>query len=72
MLRKVITPTQQNISINLPREFVGKTVGVIAFTIDDPSEESIVQESVLTHFASEKTLSKDWLTTEEDNAWKAL
>ncbi len=40
MIRTLITPQQQNISINLPQNYVGKQVEVIAFTID---EESTVQ-----------------------------
>jgi hypothetical protein len=28
--------------------------------------------SVYTHFASEKILAKDWLSSEEDEAWKDL
>jgi len=29
-------------------------------------------DTILTHFASEKTLAKDWLSPEEDKAWKDL
>jgi hypothetical protein len=29
-------------------------------------------DKVLTHFASEKVLAKDWLSLEEDEAWKDL
>ncbi|NOX84405.1 MAG: DUF2281 domain-containing protein [Chlorobi bacterium] len=29
-------------------------------------------DRVLTHFASEKALSEDWLLPEEDEAWKNL
>jgi hypothetical protein len=29
-------------------------------------------DSVYTHFASEISLAKDWLTSEEDEAWKDL
>ncbi len=29
-------------------------------------------DKVYTHFASEKALAKDWLSTEEDEAWKDL
>jgi hypothetical protein len=28
--------------------------------------------SIYTHFASEKSLAKDWLSPEEDEAWKNL
>ncbi len=33
---------------------------------------STVEEPPMTHYASEKTLAKDWLTEEEDQAWKDL
>jgi hypothetical protein len=29
-------------------------------------------DKILTHFASEKSLAKDWLLPEEDEAWKDL
>lgn len=29
-------------------------------------------DTILTHFASEETLAKDWLSPEEDKAWKDL
>ena len=29
-------------------------------------------DKVFTHFASEKSLAKDWLSAEEDEAWKNL
>jgi hypothetical protein len=29
-------------------------------------------DKIMTHFASEKALSKDWLSPEEDEAWKNL
>ena len=30
------------------------------------------ENTTVTHFASEKTLAKDWLTKEEDEAWQTL
>ena len=33
---------------------------------------NIPGDKILTHFASEKTLAKDWLSVEEDEAWKNL
>ena len=36
------------------------------------SEGRIVSEGLLTAIASEKVLAKDWLTKEEDEAWKDL
>jgi hypothetical protein len=29
-------------------------------------------DTILTHFASEKALAKDWLSPKEDQAWKDL
>ena len=29
-------------------------------------------DTIMTHFASEKALAKDWLSPEEDQAWKDL
>jgi hypothetical protein len=30
------------------------------------------EDRILTHFASQSVLAKDWLTTEEDEFWKDL
>ncbi len=71
MIRTVVKPDNQNISIKLPKNFVGKQVEVIAFTIEEAT--NIVDAGkILTHFASEKSLAKDWLTAEEDLAWQDL
>jgi hypothetical protein len=69
MIRTVITPDNEKISIDLPHNYIGKKVEVIAFTIE---EASTVTDKLLTHIASEKILTKDWLTPEEDEAWKDL
>jgi len=71
MIRTLVKPDKQSISIKLPKNFIGKQVEVIAFTIEE-TEKNIEGEKILTHFASEKSLAKDWLTTEEDIAWQNL
>ena len=38
----------------------------------DKEDISMLTDVPLTHYASEKSLSKDWLTPEEDKAWKDL
>jgi hypothetical protein len=63
-----VKPSNRNISINLPEEFVGKQVEVIAFTI----EETESMDNITTHFATEAVLAKSWLTTEENEAWQDL
>jgi hypothetical protein len=35
-------------------------------------KEKIEQDAIMTHFASEKILAKDWLSPEEDAAWADL
>lgn len=73
MIRTLVTPQQQNISILLPKNFVGKQVELIAFTIDEADiKEPSTFDKTLTHFASENSLAKDWLTPQEDIAWKNL
>ena len=72
MIRTVLTPQNQNISISLPLNFIGKKVEVIAFTIEEIQIEIPNIDKTLTHFASQEILAKDWLTVEEDLAWKDL
>ena len=72
MIRTVVKPKNQNISIKLPKEFVGKQVEVIAFTVEEANQVKEIADKTLTHFASEKVLAKDWLTPEEDLAWQDL
>ena len=70
MIRTVVKPDNQDISIKLPKSFIGKQVEVIAFTIDEANNASTDLSTI--HFASEKVLAKDWLTAEEDKAWQDL
>ena len=71
MIRTIIIPDNQNISIHLPEQFVGKRVEVIAFSIEE-SEIELYPDKITAHLASEQVLAKDWLSTEEDNAWQNL
>jgi hypothetical protein len=42
-------------------------------TIITPDEQQpSIPDDIETHFASEHTLAADWLTPEEDQAWKDL
>ena len=72
MIRTVVKPDKQNISIKLPKNFVGKQVEVIAFTIEEADKANAIADKPVTHIASEKVLAKDWLTPEEDLAWQNL
>jgi hypothetical protein len=70
MVRTVVKPEDQNISIKLTKHFIGKQVEVIAFTIEET--EIALNDAPLTHFASENILAKEWFTDEEDLAWQDL
>lgn len=72
LLRTIITPSKQKITLELPENFVGKSVEILAFTIKETNVENNQEDLVLTHFVSESSLSKDWLTEEEDKAWSTL
>jgi hypothetical protein len=72
MIQTFLTPNNQNVSINLPLNFIGKKVEIIAFTVEETNFKLPEKDSILTHFASQNTLAKDWLTAEEDLAWKDL
>ena len=68
MIRTLVKPDKQDISIKLPKNFIGKQVEVIAFTI----EEAEAKDKTITHIASENVLAKDWLTPKEDQVWQSL
>lgn len=42
MIRTLITPHQQNISILVPQSYVGKKIEIIAFVIDEGQQEQEV------------------------------
>jgi len=47
MIRTVVTPEDEHISILVPKTFIGKQVEVIAFTTDEgTTEEKPVQKKV--------------------------
>ncbi len=72
MIRTILTANQQTISFQVPDNYIGKQVEVIAFTIDETLREPEKKDKSVTHFASEVVLAKEWLTNEEDLAWKNL
>ena len=72
MIRTIVKPEEQSISIEIPENFIGKQVEIIAFTVEEVGSQVEKTVSIFTHFASEKVLAKDWLTAEEDTAWQDL
>ncbi|SEJ77136.1 hypothetical protein SAMN05216327_11943 [Dyadobacter sp. SG02] len=72
MIRTLITPENTSISLEVPASFIGKQVEVIAFTLSESVEEDLERDHTLTHYASQNSLSNDWLTDDEDKAWQDL
>lgn len=68
MIRTLLIPENQDISLQLPKSFVDKQAEVIAFTVD----ESQIAKRPMTQYASQQVLSKDWSISEEDQAWENL
>lgn len=71
-----------NVNINLPLNFnqivdiikqlpYNEKIRLTKVLIKDTKQQP-ENDMVLTHFASENVLAKDWLSTEEDIAWKDL
>jgi hypothetical protein len=60
MIRTIITPIQNSISIDLPDNYLGKKVEVIAFPLDEEMEKS-----------PKKTLADFWgvISKERAAAW---
>ncbi len=71
-----------NLNINLPLNFnqVVDLVKQLPYkeklrlteVLKKETKQMPENDKVLTHFASEKVLAKDWMLPEEDEAWKDL
>lgn len=71
-----------NFNINLPLDF-NQVVDIVKQlpynekirlreVLKKETKEEKDNDNILTHLASENVLAKDWLTSEEDEAWKDL
>jgi len=58
MIRTLLTPKQQDISIHLPQNYVGKQIEVLLFALDEPIEEKTTINNNAARF-------KGLLTTDE-------
>jgi len=67
MYRQVFTPNDQSYLVPIPRQWYGKEVEILAFPVEKP-----LGDTAKTHFASQRILAKDWLSPQEDEAWKTL
>jgi hypothetical protein len=72
MIKTKIKADGRYITIQLPENYIGKEIEIIAFDIDEVTVVQNIIDRTLTYFASEKVLAEDWLTAEEDKAWQDL
>ena len=72
MIRTEVTSQNQELFIQIPSNYVGRKIEVIAFTVDEAINEFEITDKTITHLATEKVLSKNWLTIEEDTALQTL
>ena len=77
-----MTMKAADLNINLPLSF-NQVVEIIrqlpyneklklSEVLKEETKRKLGNDKIMTHFASEKALSKDWLSPEEDEAWKNL
>lgn len=71
MIKMIVSPNSSELILQIPQKYIGKELEVIALSKNDFTYSSS-EEITLTHFASEAVLAKDWLSAEEDEAWKSL
>ena len=52
MIRTIITPDKNKISIDIPDKFIGKKMEVIAFSLEDSLSDVIYTESKVKSFSA--------------------
>lgn len=69
-LHPVYLPLQFNQVLEIVQQLgIAERRSLLLFLMGHQTE---IEDMTLTHFASEDTLAKDWLTETEDEAWKNL
>ena len=65
-------PLNFNQLVDLIRQLPYKEKLRLTEVLKKETKQEPENDKILTHFASEKVLAKDWLLPEEDEAWKDL
>lgn len=58
MIRTVVTPDKNFLSFNIPDKYIGKKLEVIAFAVDEPSEDVIYTTKSSKSFSAIKLNTK--------------
>lgn len=65
-------PLNFNQVVALVRQLPYKEKLKLSGVLQKETQQKMENDTILTHFASERVLAKDWLLSEEDEAWKDL
>jgi hypothetical protein len=65
-------PLNFNQVVDLVKQLPYKEKLRLTEVLKNETKQTQGNDKILTHFASEKMLAKDWLLPEEDEAWKDL
>jgi len=58
MIRTVVTPDKNSLSLNIPDKYIGKKLEVIAFVVDEPLEDVIYTTQSTKSFSAIKLSTK--------------
>ncbi len=69
---KINLPLNFNQILSLVKQLPYKEKLRLSEALKKETNQKTEKDSILTHFASEQVLAKDWLLPQEDEAWKDL
>jgi hypothetical protein len=66
MIRTVVTPDKNSLSFNIPDNYIGKKMEIIAFAVDEPSEDVIYTTKSRKSFSAVKLKTKGFKFDREE------
>lgn len=60
MIRTVVTPKKNTLSFSIPDKYIGKKIEVIAFAVDEASQDIIYPNKSKKSFSAIKLNTKDY------------
>lgn len=60
MIRTVVTPDKNLLSFNIPNKYIGKKMEIIAFALDEPSEDVVYSTKRRKRFSAIRISTKDF------------
>jgi hypothetical protein len=68
MIRTKVTPENQDISIHIPKDYVGKQIEVLLYAVDELQEEKIIENKKPSDFRGKLNLSDEQYTDFQNHA----